>query len=78
MSHLEFPETPSKGQQYSTGGATWQWNGEAWDKYSVPSRPTVTESETKPESPNDGDRWKNTTTNKTYTYLECESIWIEM
>tara|TARA_R110000824_G_scaffold359364_3_gene546901 strand:+ start:1140 stop:1376 length:237 start_codon:yes stop_codon:yes gene_type:complete len=78
MTHLGFPQNPTKNQQYSTGGATWEWNGAAWDKYSVPSGPTLTESETEPESPKGGDSWKNTETNKSYIYLECESAWIEL
>ena len=28
---LAFPNSPSEGAQYSSGGVTWQWDGTTWN-----------------------------------------------
>ena len=28
---LAFPNSPLVGDQYTSGGVTWQWNGTTWD-----------------------------------------------
>ena len=38
---------------------------------------TFTESASVPSSPQNGDRWHDTTTGKLYTYVTSESAWIE-
>lgn len=32
---LDFPNSPTVGQQYSAGTKTWEWNGVAWDAVSI-------------------------------------------
>src|SRR5215475_13283055 len=27
---LDFPNSPTNGQQFSSGGSTWQWDGAKW------------------------------------------------
>lgn len=29
---IDFPATPSVGQNYSFNSRTWQWNGEGWGR----------------------------------------------
>lgn len=31
MSLIDFPSSPSLGQNYTFNGRTWEWNGYAWD-----------------------------------------------
>jgi hypothetical protein len=29
---IDFPNSPTNGQTFSTGGRTWTWNGTTWDQ----------------------------------------------
>ena len=51
MAVLNFPASPTVGQQYTANGSTWTWDGVSWLAYNTLSTTTVT---------------ANTTSNPTY------------
>jgi len=40
---LDFPTSPALNEIYSYGGYSWQWNGSAWNVYSIASGNVVTQ-----------------------------------
>lgn len=34
---MNFPSSPTLGDEYSFNNKTWVWNGEAWDRKTIPS-----------------------------------------
>jgi hypothetical protein len=73
-----FPNNPSINDQIILGDITYSWNGTAWEIYNKPiPRQTYVESSSPPSSPQEGDVWKNTTTEKEFNYLGQENVWIE-
>ena len=76
---INFPTVMNIGMQHTVGDRTWEWDGSGWKNVDVNSTdPSYTESKSPPTSPNDGDRWKNTSTEITFTYLESEGTWVEL
>ena len=78
---INFPTIVNVGMQHSLGDRTWEWDGNGWgrvDPAPVAPRTTFTESKSAPSSPVDGDKWKNTQTDVTYTYLAIEDAWVEL
>ena len=76
---LNFPETTTVGTQHTVGERSWEWDGKGWKSIDTPiSGPSFTKSSSKPSSPKDGDKWEDTNTDRTYTYLESEGVWVEL
>ena len=38
---IDFPDSPTTGDTYTTGGRTWQWDGTTWKSYGNYPDPTV-------------------------------------
>jgi len=73
-----FPKNPSIDDQISIGAILYAWNGVAWEVYTKPTpRQTYFESSSPPPSPQDGDKWKDVSTEKIFDYLSEENVWIE-
>lgn len=38
MSAINFPDTPTDNQEFTSGGRTWRWNdtAEVWEAVSIP------------------------------------------
>jgi len=76
---INFPESVPVGTQHSVGERTWEWDGTGWKSVEVPiSGPVFTKSSSEPSSPSSGDKWEDTNTDITYTYLEEEGVWVEL
>ena len=77
---LNFPDYPSVGQKYTTGGETWMWNGKAWTIAPAPS--TYAPVSVGPNPPtislNNGDLWWDSTVGKLYIYYvdQNSSQWV--
>jgi hypothetical protein len=60
MAALNFPASPTVGQQYTANGSTWQWNGTVWSAYNTVFSPngmvlngqTITANYTMPSGDN--------------------------
>lgn len=74
MAAIDFPNTPTLNQTFTSSGRTWKWNGTAWKN--IPSPATgFTISTTAPTSPNTGDGWFNPDTARSYIWYD--SFWVE-
>lgn len=81
---LNFPNTPTLGQQYSLGPKSWQWDGVAWVLLTISNLQVeraetaattalsalVTNSPTPPVNPLPNREWIDSDTGKHYTWLE--------
>ena len=56
---FDFPSSPTNGQEYTSGGATYVWNGYSWAVKSedVPPPPSVTIADAPPTPAKHGDVW---------------------
>ncbi len=75
---MDFPNSPTPGQQYTYGLMTWVWDGIAWS--SVPNVPFVIQSDTPPSSPIVGQFWWRGTNGKTYVWTDDGNSkqWVEI
>jgi len=71
---IDFPDSPSAGQQYTVGDRTWTWNGDYWALTLTSS--TFTASDDPPSGASAGDIWFESSTGK--TYIRYDSYWIEI
>ena len=86
---FSFPVGTSKsplsvGQQHTPDDSdrTYEWDGKGWsDVTAAPAAPPaipITTSASAPVSPSNGDKWVDSTTSVTYTYVSEESAWVEL
>ena len=54
---IDFPASPTIGDQFTSGGTTWEWDGAKWTIVPGTSGPPVIISDTPPASPVVGDLW---------------------
>lgn len=75
---IDFPNTPTVGQQYAGGGSTWQWDGVAWNI--VPQMTPAVASDTPPANPAIGQGWWRGTNGKYYLWLDDGNSkqWVEV
>jgi hypothetical protein len=87
MPSIDFPNSPTVGQQFTSGGKVWEWTGAVWNSVSEivtgpegPQGPQGPDgkfyvSTTAPASPTDGDAWFNSETGR--MFIRYDSYWIE-
>lgn len=64
---LDFPNTPTVGSTFTSGGTSWVWDGTKWKQ--GPQTPSlVTMSATPPSSPTPGTLWYDTNGGLLYCY----------
>jgi len=71
---INFPDSPTTGQTYSSNGRTWVYQESVW-KIMLDGQQQMVVSDTAPSSPVSGDLWFNSTTGAAYVYYD--SYWIE-
>jgi len=74
---IDFPNTPSVGQQFSVGGNSWTWSGSVWDASVTTVYPgKFVASVTEPENLQEGQGWFDPTTGKFFVYYN--DSWVEI
>jgi hypothetical protein len=79
MAAVDFPNTPTDGQEFSVNGKTWVWNESVQVWKSVTSEGgsgSITVSEAAPLDPGQGDLWFNSFNATTYIYYD--GFWVEL
>ena len=71
---LDFPDSPTIGQQFSAAGQTWTWNGTVWSAYR--GGPVVQTGATAASAVAEGLVWFNTTNGRTYVYYD--GAWVDL
>lgn len=85
---LDFPNSPTNGQTFTSGNRSWTFNGTRWEAVfyqgapgpTGPSGPagidgSYSVSDTAPSSPSQGQAWFDTTDGRLYIYFN--DVWIE-
>lgn len=75
MTSIDFPNSPTTNQTFTSGNNSWQWDGVAWNIISAGTSLTYVVSDTAPTSPEEGSTWFDSSTSKMYIYYD--SSWIE-
>jgi hypothetical protein len=75
---IDFPASPSVGDQFTFGGFVWEWDGIKWTIVPGASGPPVTISDTPPASPAVGDLWWDSVGGQTYLWMTdaTSSQWV--
>lgn len=71
---INFPDSPTSGQTFTTNGRTWIYSENVW-KILLNEQQQMVISDTAPLSPVTGDMWFNSLTGAAYVYYD--SYWIE-
>lgn len=76
---IDFPDSPTNGDQFTVGSVTWQWNGVAWVLLRPQSAGNFYFQPTPPNSPAVGARWVDSGSGNQYTYINDgdSSAWID-
>lgn len=77
MPAIDFPNSPTLNQTFTSGTRSWKWNGSAWlaiAQQAEPGRFFV--SSTAPASSSDGDAWFDAATAQLFLYYD--SYWVEV
>jgi hypothetical protein len=72
---IDFPDSPSPGDQYTTNGKTYRWDGVAWGVYGTFSR-DFTASDTEPTGVSDGHLWYRS--DQSQTVIRYDNTWVEI
>ena len=85
---IDFPSSPTVGQQFTASNTTWEWDGTTWNVVRTrivgPTGPTgpvgpigawTYASETPPESANPGDAWFDPSTGGIFIFYD--GYWVE-
>jgi len=75
MAAMDFPNTPTVGQIYSTTDRSWIWTGSRWDAYGSP-RTQITASDDPPASPSPNQLWFESDTGKTFIWYD--NFWVDI
>lgn len=65
---MNFPNSPTVGQQVTFAGATWQWDGVVWNL--VPQMAPATCSDIPPANPAIGQMWWNSSNGQLYIWYD--------
>lgn len=65
---LDFPASPTPGQQFNAAGSSWVWDGTAWNI--VPQMVDAVASDTPPANPAVGQLWWRASTGQLYIYYD--------
>lgn len=72
---IDFPDSPSNNQTFTSGNNTWQWDGTAWNIVTASTPLNYVISDTAPSSPIEGSTWFDSSSSKMYIYYDAQ--WIE-
>lgn len=72
---LNFPDSPSVDDIFTSNGKTWRWTGTVWVSAGSFGG-TFKASDTAPLSPADGDAWFNSDLGRLYVYYD--GYWVEV
>ena len=87
MTAIDFPNSPTLNQEFTSGSTTWKWDGVAWNVIRTPvvgptgatgatGAPGVWSStSTAPVSPQPGDAWFDPSTGGIFIYYD--GYWVE-
>jgi hypothetical protein len=70
---MNFPDTPTNGQTFTSGGVVWAWNGVVWNPTSTPGAvgaSTVTVGDVAPPNPAPGNLWWNSSAGDGQLYID--------
>jgi hypothetical protein len=75
---IDFPASPTIGDQFTSGGTTWEWDGAKWTIVPGTSGPPVIISDTPPASPVVGDLWWDSIGGQLYCWFvdPTSSQWV--
>ena len=71
---IDFPNSPSTNQTYSSGGVTWRWDGAKWRLVGGITQPKVQVSDTPPTGASAGDAWLETDTGSLFVFQD--GFWV--
>jgi hypothetical protein len=79
MAAVDFPNTPTNGQEFSANNKTWVWDAlsQVWKILVSEANPSsMTVSQIAPLDPGQGDLWFNSVDGSTYIYYD--GFWVEL
>jgi hypothetical protein len=74
---IDFPASPTVGQQFTAAGTTWQWDGTTWN--AVPQPSALVMSDIPPANPAIGQLWWRASTGQLYIWYNDgnSSQWVQ-
>ena len=72
---IDFPDSPTTNQTFTSGNNTWQWDGTAWNIVTASTPLNYVISDTAPSSPIEGSTWFDSSSSKMYIYYDSQ--WLE-
>ena len=72
---IDFPDSPTNNQTFTSGNNTWQWDGTVWNIVTASTPVNYVISDTAPSSPIEGSTWFDSSSSKMYIYYD--SSWLE-
>ena len=74
---INFPNTPSVGDEFSVGGNSWTWDGTAWNASVTTVYPgKFVASATPPQNQQEGQGWFDSNTGQFFIYYD--NSWVEV
>lgn len=71
---IDFPNSPTLNQIFTSGTRSWQWDGTTWNIYAA--KPVISVQDSAPTSPSSGDQWYESDTGRWFLYYD--SVWVEI
>jgi hypothetical protein len=69
MAALDFPNSPTNGQIFTSGNLAWTYTGAYWAPISAAGGASITISDTAPSSPSSGSMWWDSVGGQLYIYF---------
>lgn len=78
---IDFPNSPTVGQSFTSNNRTWVWNGNTWRSQGTAFGPTgpagsFSVGTTPPLNPSEGTMWYNSDNSRMYIYYDA--VWVEV